>query len=97
MKIAGVPIGAYTVIIPSDADESTVTAKDELTEYIKKACGCALPFCTDGEVCGYEILLDKCKRDSTAYALCKELKRNDSYVIRTEQNRLIICGKESEG
>lgn len=97
MKIAGVPIGSYTVIIPSDADKSTVTAKDELTEYIKKACGCTLPFRTDGEVCGYEILLDKCKRDSTAYALCKELKRNDSYVIRTEQNRLIICGKESEG
>lgn len=97
MKIAGVPVCRYTIIIPSDADQSTVTAKDELTEYIRKACGCTLPTRTDDNVCEYEILLGKCRRDTDAYTVCKGLKHNDSYLLRTEENRLIICGKESEG
>lgn len=97
IKINGVPIEKYGIVIPRDADETVITAKDELSEYIRKACGCELPVFTDGEQAEYEIVLDKCDRGMSAYALIPALKNNDGFVIKSEGKRLLIAGKESAG
>lgn len=47
LTVSGNPVGEYEILIPVNADESVRFAASELSDFIKQACGVALPIVTD--------------------------------------------------
>ncbi len=97
MKLNGISIERYTLVLPVDADESILVAKDELLTYVEKACGYALNVATDAHTFDCEILLGDCNRELSAYQKLEKVIYDDGFIIQTEGNRLLICGKTAAG
>lgn len=92
IKHEGTELSEYKVVIPEDADLSTLYAAANFVKYIEEAYGRTLPVVTDKEAeTELEILIGKTNRAAStrAYAECKE---EHKYVLYKNGKQIVTAG-----
>lgn len=92
IKIDGIDITDYKIVIPEQADIYTQQAANVLTDYIKVNLGISLPVITDTtSEASYEILIGNTNRaaSNTGIAL-----KDKQYLIKFKNNKLVLQGNE---
>ncbi len=91
-------IQKYVLVLPVHADERVLVAKEELVSYLQKICGQTLEVVADdAPLPDCAILLDRCAVDLAAYKKLTEVRREDGFILQTEGERLVVCGKTPTG
>lgn len=94
MNLNGYGISEYTILIKENADETIVVAANELSEYIFKATGVLLPVAKSKKTNRAFYLDCSCSKN---FADEQSLLNNDSFLIKTVEDGIVIKGKNKEG